>query len=479
MDVYLTSSRKKRISVKKDGHCLPRAVFRGAKHLNLISNLITYSALLKTVADGIKSDIPKYIGFITETEDSAKEALDSYITDKKYTLDSNIIDVVIFALANQTCEIKIHYQDKDGSFDMHLIAPDTSSRGVIELAFMSAHYDLIVKKVVKQEDTTTTSNFSMTLMPMTVEGSVVPLIESVRSNEDALSFTEPNVCLEPAATNDLTTGVTGTTADQDILLQHQGTSQDSEEHESDIESSVESENDSREIPHGIDAIKSRRGGKTYINPRIFDRVELVKSEKVPDDIDGICKYEIPTGDFLNNCKGCRPWGKIVMSKCKEFTAGPRLLLTCRGSYVCQNSMCENILDFGVNRSDFTDKNENTICSICDAEAKYIPCDARLFIEKDLERKISTVKHYGSHTCLVRKKGRPDTKEIEELIDTVPTITREVIIRQGVKRQLERNGVQAAVNAAKRFTDTKFIDNLLARRKSCHIHMGTALQQLKR
>ena len=73
MDAYLKSSRKKRISVRGDGHCLPRAVFRGAKSINFIPNLITYSALLKAAANKIKSDFNKYIGFITETEESARK----------------------------------------------------------------------------------------------------------------------------------------------------------------------------------------------------------------------------------------------------------------------------------------------------------------------------------------------------------------------------------------------------------------------
>ena len=163
MDVYLKFSRKKRFAVKGDGHCLPRAVFRGAKYLNL--NYITYSALLKAAADGIKSDFLKYTGIITDTEVSAKKALDTYIVGKIYTLGSNIIDVIVVAFANQTsCVIKIYYQGLDGSFDTHHITPDAPSRGVIGLAFMNAHYDLITN-IAKQEGVTQTPNVLATSQP--------------------------------------------------------------------------------------------------------------------------------------------------------------------------------------------------------------------------------------------------------------------------------------------------------------------------
>ena len=75
--------------------------------------------------------------------------------DRKYSLNSNIIDVVIFALATETsCDIKLHYQDHDKSFDTHVIKSQNRSHGsakFIELAFVSGHYDLVVKNALKQE----------------------------------------------------------------------------------------------------------------------------------------------------------------------------------------------------------------------------------------------------------------------------------------------------------------------------------------
>ena len=184
IDAYLKSSRKVRISVKGDGHCLPRAVFRGAKHLHLIPHSITYySALLKATVDSIICDLSKYLGFITETQDSALQALNSYLVDKKYTLESNIID-------NQTCcEIKVHYQDRDGSFDTHLLSPDSCKRGVIELAFLKSHYDLVIKRIVKKEPT-------MANDPM-VTFARATFTESVQSDDYAASFTDTAMTNDP------------------------------------------------------------------------------------------------------------------------------------------------------------------------------------------------------------------------------------------------------------------------------------------
>lgn len=94
MDTYLKFNRKKRVSIKGDGHCLPRAIFRGAKNLSLIPEYITMSSLLINGVNWIKIELHNFSDIITESEELAKEALNTYVNDKKYNLDSNIIDVV-------------------------------------------------------------------------------------------------------------------------------------------------------------------------------------------------------------------------------------------------------------------------------------------------------------------------------------------------------------------------------------------------
>ena len=62
---------------------------------------------------------------------------------------------------------------------------------------------------------------------------------------------------------------------------------------------------------------------------------------------------------------------------KEYTKGPRLLLNCRGSYICKNKNCKDIGDFGINQREFSYKNENLVCSICGVDASYIRCEDQL------------------------------------------------------------------------------------------------------
>ena len=95
---------------------------------------------------------------------------------------------------------------------------------------------------------------------------------------------------------------------------------------------------------------------------------------------------------------------VRQSKIKEYTKGPRLPLNFTGSYICKNRNCRNIGDFGINQREFSYKNENVVCSICGVDASYIRCDARLILERNVEKKIITCKHYGTHTCAVELKG---------------------------------------------------------------------------
>ena len=132
---------------------------------------------------------------------------------------------------------------------------------------------------------------------------------------------------------------------------------------------------------------------------------------VPDDINDLVVYEVPIQEKLANCKGLRPWCTSQTSKNSTFTNGPRLLLNCRGSYICTNTRYLNIQDFGVNRHDFIMKNFVAHCVICDSVAEFIKCSARLIIEKDLSKNSAMVKHHGLHTCCIKVKGRPKKSEV--------------------------------------------------------------------
>lgn len=134
-------------------------------------------------------------------------------------------------------------------------------------------------------------------------------------------------------------------------------------------------------------------------------------------------------------------------------------MNCRGRYVCKNKRCKNLFDFGVNRVDFSHRQTNIVCSICDVEPTYIPCDARLILEKDISDKIVTCKHYGTHTCNMQIKGRPDKKSTKKNLTNNPKLTRESLIRQELQTCLEKGTYSDTVRKAKNYTDVTFIDNI--------------------
>ena len=104
------------------------------------------------------------------------------------------------------------------------------------------------------------------------------------------------------------------------------------------------------------------GKRKYIASDIFEDVVARKIKALPQDINDISVYIVPLSKdrTLKNYKGGRTWGNIQTSRLKSFTAGPRLLMNCRGSYRCHNIHCKNLLDVGVNRKDFITKNDQIV-----------------------------------------------------------------------------------------------------------------------
>ena len=88
------------------------------------------------------------------------------------------------------------------------------------------------------------------------------------------------------------------------------------------------------------------GLRRYINNQVFENVFVQYVENVPVNIDGTVTYVVPenSNGKLKACRGRRPWFKAQSSKVEEYVKGLRLLLNCRGSYICKNKNCKNIGD---------------------------------------------------------------------------------------------------------------------------------------
>ena len=104
--------------------------------------------------------------------------------------------------------------------------------------------------------------------------------------------------------------------------------------------------------------------------------------------------------------------------------------------------------------EFQQKEGVVICSLCGEKAAYLPCEGRLILGKDTEKKIITAKHYGTHLCPIEVKGR--SKDVSKISKGFPHLTRESMIRQKVQQQLEQSSFSAAVTSAQKTIPTKHI-----------------------
>ena len=91
LDEYPSNFLKKRISIKPDGHCLPRAVFNGIKRKGFLVGYSNYKQLLRHTYNDL------YLDWIVDSKENIIQELKEYEQNKNYTTD--IADTVIVALA--------------------------------------------------------------------------------------------------------------------------------------------------------------------------------------------------------------------------------------------------------------------------------------------------------------------------------------------------------------------------------------------
>ena len=110
IDEKLDEIAKVRTTIRGDGHCRPRAVFRGCKLNGLLEQCITYKNLLKLAIKEINDNWGKYCSFIDLTLNSAVNDLNAYLNDKQYNLPSLALYLVLYAMSTVTvCTINVYY----------------------------------------------------------------------------------------------------------------------------------------------------------------------------------------------------------------------------------------------------------------------------------------------------------------------------------------------------------------------------------
>ena len=134
----------KTVAIRGNGHCLPRAVFRGCKSKDILPQYLTYKALLSAATASIQENWSDYCHVITEDKESALQNLRVYSENKAYMLPSIMVDLVLYSLSNVTsCNIRVCYF-RNESLNHHLFSPfNNHATGEIEIVLLNGHYELI------------------------------------------------------------------------------------------------------------------------------------------------------------------------------------------------------------------------------------------------------------------------------------------------------------------------------------------------
>ena len=82
LEEKLNLANKKRVAIRGDGHCSPRAVFHGCKSKDILTQYITYKTLLSAATASIQENWSDYCHVFTEDKESALDNLRMYSENK-------------------------------------------------------------------------------------------------------------------------------------------------------------------------------------------------------------------------------------------------------------------------------------------------------------------------------------------------------------------------------------------------------------
>ena len=108
LEEKLNLFNKRRVAIRRDGHCLPKPVFRGCKSKDILPQYLTYKALLSAATTSIQENWSGYCHVVTEDKESTLENLRLYSENKAYMLPSIMVDLVLYSLSNILIYTYIH-----------------------------------------------------------------------------------------------------------------------------------------------------------------------------------------------------------------------------------------------------------------------------------------------------------------------------------------------------------------------------------
>ena len=298
--------------------------------------------------------------------------MDKYKRERKY--NQNIVDLIIYALANSTNSLVSIYYVHNGVLKTHEIPPTRDCQVTerrVTLVRLGEHYEAVMNADTFKRNIENT----------------VTIVDSPVKRESTV--------LVPSDSE----GTQG--------RQPKEWKQDSE---SELENSDECMNTTYSDNSSTDSDLGK-GKRENVSPikltsEVWEDIPITKCTALPPDIDGNSVYELPfdANYRMGSSVDGRKWMRYMPSKRFGFK-GMRRLAQCAGSFLCNNLLCSFRKQWGQNAVHFDKKNN---CKYCGMTSDYLSCKARKVWELNDARETVTVYHYGSHTCPVVVKNKSES-----------------------------------------------------------------------
>ena len=207
---------------------------------------------------------------------------------------------------------------------------------------------------------------------------------------------------------------------------------------------------------------NKKRKRNQINMQNFENVQVNTVDELPWEIDGLQIYKKQsTMDFWWDETKDGRWWKVSDSSCSGLN-GERKFLTCRGSYVCNNSTCSKLTSEGVkNRNHFIQaKGGGYTCHSCGYYVQKECCGVVKILEFDIDTNYITAYHYGNHICWPKpnKKQQLQYAEDATLNRDLHKTPRELKIDL-IGYYLARDQIEKAVEVADKMSDNRVIEKL--------------------
>ena len=139
----MVKNNQVRIFIEPDGHCIVRAFFK------VLTNeyrypMESYEKLLHCACWEIEENLPFYSDNITSDTDVSAE-LDKYRRERNY--DQDIVDLIVYALANYTSSQVLIYYVQNGVLKTHEIQPTRDCqvpKRRVTLVRLGEHYEAVL-----------------------------------------------------------------------------------------------------------------------------------------------------------------------------------------------------------------------------------------------------------------------------------------------------------------------------------------------